>query len=110
LPAATAIKEALAQLEQDMPKIGCVNHDCAKCKAQQQSRYCLNCEELSKQVTALKICLEVERGFREQEQPAQRTWVGLTDDQIKEIHHLSFGKDIAIATGLTEAKLKENNT
>ena len=42
--------------------------------------------------------------------PAQRTWVGLTDDEIKEIHHLSFGKDIAIATGLTEAKLKEKNT
>ena len=39
---------------------------------QQQSVYCLNCEELSKQVTALKICLEVERGFREQEQPAQQ--------------------------------------
>ena len=42
--------------------------------------------------------------------PPQRTWVGLTDDEIKEIHHLSFGKDIAIATGLTEAKLKEKNT
>jgi hypothetical protein len=39
----------------------------------------------------------------------QRTWVGLTDEEIKEIHHQSFGKDIAIATGLTEAKLKEKN-
>jgi hypothetical protein len=36
-----------------------------------QSCYCLNCEELSKQITALKLFLEVERGFREQEQPAQ---------------------------------------
>ena len=44
------------------------------------------------------------------EEKLQRTWVGLTDDEIKEIHHLSFGKDIAIATGLTEAKLKEKNT
>jgi hypothetical protein len=41
--------------------------------------------------------------------PQQRTWVGLTDDEIKEIHRLSFGKDIAVATGLTEAKLKEKN-
>ena len=39
---------------------------------EQQSVYCLNCEELSKQVKALKLCLEVERGFREQEQPVQQ--------------------------------------
>lgn len=33
-----AIREALAEqpAQQDMPKIGCVNHDCDKCKAQQQ--------------------------------------------------------------------------
>jgi hypothetical protein len=40
----------------------------------------------------------------------QRPWVGLTDEEIREIHNLSFGKDIGIATGLTEAKLKEKNT
>ena len=32
--AITAIKEALAQTQE--PKIGCVNHDCDKCKAQTQ--------------------------------------------------------------------------
>jgi hypothetical protein len=32
-PAITAIKQALAAPVQDMPKIGCVNHDCDKCKA-----------------------------------------------------------------------------
>ena len=32
-PAITAIKQALATPVQDMPKIGCVNHDCDKCKA-----------------------------------------------------------------------------
>jgi hypothetical protein len=42
--------------------------------------------------------------------PPKRPWVGLTDEDIKEIHNLSFGKDIGIATGLTEAKLKEKNT
>jgi len=40
---------------------------------------------------------------------AQRTWVGLTDEEVREIHRLSFGKDVAISTGLTEAKLKEKN-
>jgi hypothetical protein len=41
---------------------------------------------------------------------AQREWVGLTDEEVREIHRLSFGKDVAISTGLTEAKLKEKNT
>lgn len=33
IKAITAIKQALAAPVQDMPKIGCVNHDCDKCKA-----------------------------------------------------------------------------
>jgi hypothetical protein len=41
---------------------------------------------------------------------AQRPWVGLTEDQIREIHTMSIGKDIGFATGLTEYKLKEKNT
>ena len=41
---------------------------------------------------------------------AQRQWVGLTDEEIKEIHNASVGKDVGFATGLTEAKLKERNT
>jgi hypothetical protein len=40
---------------------------------------------------------------------AQRQWVGLTDEEVREIHRLSFGKDVAISTGLTEAKLKEKH-
>jgi hypothetical protein len=93
----TAIKEALAQPEQKRPpNCGTGYCSCIEClfeqsekesmkwsdyepdgmhhnkPEQQQSVYCLNCEELSKQVKALKICLEVERGFREQEQPAQK--------------------------------------
>ena len=39
----------------------------------------------------------------------RKKWIGLTDEEIKEIHNLSFGKNIAVATGLTEAKLKEKN-
>jgi hypothetical protein len=36
--AITAIKESLAQTQE--PKIGCVNHDCEKCKAQKACVYC----------------------------------------------------------------------
>ena len=39
---------------------------------------------------------------------AQRTWVGLTDGQRKEIERQSVYVDGAIR--MTEAKLKENNT
>ena len=42
--------------------------------------------------------------------PPQRTWVGLTDEEIEEIHNASIGKNVGVATGLTEAKLKEKNT
>jgi hypothetical protein len=42
--------------------------------------------------------------------PQQRRWVGLTDEEIREIHSASAGKDVGFATGLTEAKLKEKNT
>ena len=79
---------------------------------EQQSVYCFNCEELSKQVTALKICLEVERGFREQEQPAQRTWVGLTDDDKESFwtgDQMSL-KEWDELYAAVEAKLKEKNT
>jgi hypothetical protein len=40
--------------------------------------------------------------------PSQRTWVGLTDSQRKEIERQSVYVDGAIR--MTEAKLKENNT
>jgi hypothetical protein len=36
-------KNSLAQPEQDMPKIGCVNHDCAQCKAQPAQKRPPNC-------------------------------------------------------------------
>ena len=39
----------------------------------------------------------------------QRPWVGLTDEEIREIHSASRGQDIGVATGLIEAKLKEKN-
>jgi len=60
------------QPEQE-PKIGCVNHDCDKCKA-------------------------------------QRTWVGLTDEDICTFSMwLDDKSDVAVFTAI-EAKLKEKNT
>jgi len=41
--------------------------------------------------------------------PKLKEWVGLTDDEIKEIHSASIWKNIGFATGLTEAKLREKN-
>lgn len=39
---------------------------------------------------------------------AERTWVGLTDEQIKTIEEMSLTKNMAIA--MTMATLKEKNT
>jgi hypothetical protein len=40
--------------------------------------------------------------------PAQRTWVGLTDEQIKAIDEMALTKNMAIV--MTMAALKEKNT
>jgi len=42
------------------------------------------------------------------EQPAQRPWVELTDEQIKAIDEMALTKNMAIA--MTMATLKEKNT
>ena len=62
-------RETLAQTQE--PKIGCVNHDCDKCKA-------------------------------------QRTWVGLTDEDISEIVRGTHNTGSFVRA--IEAKLKEKNT
>jgi hypothetical protein len=41
-------------------------------------------------------------------QPPQRTWVGLTDEQIKAIDEMALTKNMAIA--MTMRTLKEKNT
>ena len=71
------LREALAQTQE--PKIGCVNHDCDKCKA-------------------------------------QRTWVGLTDEDKHKIELRAGitedddGYIVSQVFKLIEAKLKELNT
>ena len=41
--------------------------------------------------------------------PPQRPWVGLTYEEIGEIHSAAEGQSVGVATGLTERKLKEKN-
>ena len=57
---------------------------------------------LKRQVTALKTCLEVERGFKE--------WVGLTDEERS--YYLQSAANVGWwqASLFIEAKLKEKNT
>ena len=42
--------------------------------------------------------------------PPQRPWVGLTYEEIGEIHSAAEGQSVGVATGLTERKLKEKNS
>ena len=55
---------------------------------------------LKRQVTALKTCLEVERGFKE--------WVGLTDEEFQWIY--DNGRTPSGMMEMVESRLKEKNT
>lgn len=76
----SSVDKAVNRMAQTQePKIGCVNHDCDKCKA-------------------------------------QRTWVGLTDEEIKPCWHEACQTDLELTSQLVvyfakaiEAKLKEKN-
>ena len=56
------------------------------------------------------LTIAYQSGYYDGKKAAQRPWVGLTNDEVKEIHNASRGKDVGIATGLTERKLKDKNT
>ena len=92
-----------AQSEQNMPKIGCVNHDCAQCKAQLEQKRPTNCG------TGYCSCIECVM------EPPQRTWVGLTDEEKHEIELKAGitedddGYIVFQIFRLIEAKLKEKN-
>lgn len=109
MKAITAIKEALAQPEKDIPRIGCVNHDCDKCKAQpEQDGQCKRCTDGCPACDARRLPEQepvawmnktrTDAVFRAQDTsipnwtdyytiplyttPPQRTWVGLTDEEL----------------------------
>ena len=123
-----ALREALAAqpapVQGDMPKIGCVNHDCEKCKAiaaQQEpvawgnlANWCLDSDRvlITDKTEAEKYRRDVYDLTPLYTTPpaARRPWVGLTAEEWREVwlsHEAqtptTFAEDI-------EAKLKEKNT
>ena len=105
----SSVDKAVNRMAQTQePKIGCVNHDCDKCKTQTQEpvawfRY----QQGSRVYYDSKKWDDCQPLYTT---PPQRTWVGLTDEEIFETHkqvdsmqYLTFAKAI-------EAKLKEKNT
>jgi hypothetical protein len=81
--AITAIKEALAQPEQEQCCYGGIAHDCH----------------------AGESCRIVKRM-----QAAQRTWVGLTDEDFLEACQIAERGNYLVAFQRIQAKLKEKNT
>ena len=103
----------------DWPKIGCVNHDCDQCKAAQEpvawqffqggkwhNGMAFNDHRKHTEAAGVPV-----RDLYPSP-PAQRTWVGLTDEEIRSIFQQMFDAKAdwpAFAKAL-EAKLKEKNT
>ena len=101
----TAIKEALAQTQE--PLIGCVNHDCDKCKAQTQEpvAHWSDCAVHNEPAYPKGECDC--GGF-----PPQRTWVGLTNNELQPIadeYRILFGGWVEDFARAIEAKLKQKN-
>jgi hypothetical protein len=104
--------------EEQKAVIGCVNHDCDKCKAVQEpvavvsGYYGGQCVVLPTNPARL---FNSGTAFYTAPPAAQKPWVGLTDEERDELyaaHHDSCGYPIT-ATGYEkaiEAKLKEKNT
>ena len=97
--AITAIKEVLAQPEKDIPKIGCVNHDCDKCKTQPE-------QEPVAWIAHANVQLGTHDG-----KPLQRTWVGLSEDDYENLaNHFEADTPHPLVVRYIENKLREKNT
>ena len=110
-----AIREALAEQpsQQDIPKIGCVNHDCDKCKAQQQEPELEpdawdRCEGVDRQCRSWCGSRRCVSHWREAPPPASKPWVGLTDEEV--IIMSRYDLEYAALIGEVQRKLKEKNT
>jgi hypothetical protein len=114
----TAIKEALAEhamrevqrLGQEIePKIGCVNHDCDQCKAQPEQEPVIGKWSL-REVYFDEDGEPISHRSPPQrtEQPAQRTWVGLTEQDLDYLCNLAYTGDEEFALAV-QAKLMEKN-
>ena len=107
------------------PLIGCVNHDCEKCKAQTQEPVALQYPQKDidwQREQQIKAQASTPPQRTEQEPligcvnhdcdkcQAQRTWVGLTDDEVYKIAFALEGEHWRKIADAIEAKLKEKNT
>jgi hypothetical protein len=116
--AIAAIKEALAEhamrevqrLGQEIEqKIGCVNHDCDQCKAQPEQEPVIGKWSL-REVYFDEDGEPISHRSPPQrtEQPAQRTWVGLTEQDLDYLCNLAYTGDEEFALAV-QAKLMEKN-
>jgi hypothetical protein len=116
--AITAIKEVLAEhamqevqrLGQEIEqKIGCVNHDCDQCKAQPEQEPVIGKWSL-REVYFDEDGEPISHRSPPQrtEQPAQRTWVGLTEQDLDYLCNLAYTGDEEFALAV-QAKLMEKN-
>ena len=109
-------KEALAQTQE--PKIGCVNHDCEKCKAQTQEPVAMWDGKYQIEFGNLSAYKHGEHSWIPlYTTPPQRTWVGLTKKEILLVNEKQDESIIAAPDDeliqfarAIEAKLKELNT
>jgi hypothetical protein len=115
----TAIKEALAEhamrevqrLGQEIEqKIGCVNHDCDQCKAQRTEQEPVIGKWSLREVYFDEDGEPISHRSPPQrtEQPAQRTWVGLTEQDLDYLCNLAYTGDEEFALAV-QAKLIEKN-
>jgi hypothetical protein len=84
------------------PLIGCVNHDCAKCKKLESQEPVAWVNKERNTIIWDKLYPDMDALYTH---PPQRTWVGLTSHERMMCR--SFYPDEAVAK--TEAKLKEKN-
>jgi hypothetical protein len=122
----------------EKPKIGCVNHDCDKCKAVQEPLGYLEIDDIESQREYPHNCRNVNLWHEGGEgmaaiyiappapQPvpvktyhdgkpwpvAPKPWVGLTDEDIEQGHKESWVDKQAFESAVwwAEKKLKEKNT
>jgi hypothetical protein len=116
--------QALAQPEKDIPKIGCVNHDCDKCKAQPEQEpvgeigWAANIPNTIREVNWTELCPPV--GTKLYTTPPQRK--PLTDEQILDLNFdgefclitdddeviLDFARAIEAAHGITASEAEDS--
>jgi len=91
-------------------KIGCVNHDCDQCKAQRTEQEPVIGKWSLREVYFDEDGEPISHRSPPQrtEQPAQRTWVGLTEQDLDYLCNLAYTGDEEFALAV-QAKLMEKN-